>query len=73
MIAVGITLSVAEFMVMSLLVGKGTISGYQNGLLAGGGVVAVVVILVWLATSILKPEVPGAETASEGPAPKTAQ
>lgn len=56
MIAVGILLSVVEFLFVSLVVGKATIVGYQNGLLAGGGVVLAVVVLVWLATFILKPE-----------------
>ncbi len=71
LIAVGVVLSVAEFLFISLIVGKGTVVGFQNGLLAGAGVVVAVVILVWLATFILKPDTasgPEAEETAEGSA-----
>ncbi len=55
LITVGIILALAEFLFVGVVVGKGSITGLQNGLLAGGGVVVVVVVLVWLATSVLKP------------------
>lgn len=56
LLAAGGILAVGEFLVISLLIGRGTIVGFQNGLLAGGGVVVSVVVLVWLATSVLKPK-----------------
>ncbi len=48
--AAGLVIAVVEFLVISLLVGKGTIVGFQNGLLSGAGVVAVAVVLTWLAS-----------------------
>ena len=54
--AVGSVLAVVEFLVVALVVGKGTIVGYQNGMLAGAFVVVAVVVLTWLATVILRPK-----------------
>jgi len=58
LVVAGIILSIAEFIVIGILVGKGTIVGYQNGLLAGGATVVASVVLVWLATFFLKLESP---------------
>ncbi len=55
LIGIGTLLALTEFLVVSLLIGRGNLVGYRNGFLAGGGMVAVVVILVWLATIVLKP------------------
>ena len=54
--AVGSVLAVVEFLVVALVVGKGTIVGFQNGMLAGAFAVVAVVVLTWLATVILGPK-----------------
>ncbi len=69
LIAAGIILAIAEFLVVSLVIGHGNIVGFQNGALAGAGVVAASVVLVWMATFFLKPgeeqEMAAAEQAEE--------
>ncbi len=54
-ITIGGALSVAEFLVIGLVIGGGSLVGFQSGMAAGVGTMIVSVILVWITTVILKP------------------
>ncbi len=67
LIGTGTVLAVLEFLVVSLVFGGGTIGGFMDGFLAGAAMVVVVVVLVWLATIVIRPsEAPDKEEPSGG-------
>ncbi len=55
-IAVGVLLSIAEFIVVGLVIGRATLIGLHDGLLAGVGQMISVVVLVWITTLAIKPK-----------------
>jgi len=56
--AAGIVIAVIEFLVMGFIVNKPDIVGFQNAFISAGGVLVVVVIVLWVATAVLRPKVP---------------
>ncbi len=55
--AAGIVIAVIEFLVMGFIVNKPNIVGFQNAFISAGGVLVVVVVVLWVATAVLKPKV----------------
>ena len=56
LLGTGTILAILEFLVISLVIGHGNIGGFRNGFLAGAAMVVAVVVLVWLATIVIRPE-----------------
>ncbi len=56
MIVIGALLSIAEFIVVGLVIGGATLVGLHDGLLAGVGQMIAVVILVWITTLVIQPK-----------------
>ena len=63
--AAGVVIAVIEFLVMGFIVNKPNIVGFQNAFISAGGVLVVVVVVLWVASVTLKPDLPSAEQAME--------
>ncbi len=71
----GVLVAIIEFLVMAFIVNKPNIVGFQNALIAAGGVMAVVVVVLWAAAALFRPEedVAGGSPVSPGSSPDSGE